>query len=64
MKLLIKLLKKLTSWIYQLSLKVYSLEKKTALKRIKSLTINSYKLRNVIMEMEKEKSKLESEYNK
>lgn len=64
MKLLVKLLNKITDWIYKLSLKSYDLEKKCALKRIKSITNTSYELRNVIMKIEKEKTELENTYNK
>lgn len=64
MKWLIKLLNKLSKAIYKFSLKVYDLEKKTAHKRIKSLTNQSYELRAVIMKLEKEKTELEKTYNK
>lgn len=64
MKLLIKLLNKISELIYNLSLKSYELEKKCALKRINNITKKSYKLRAIIMQIEKEKSELENKYNK
>lgn len=63
MKWLVKLLKKLTSLVYQLSLKAYALEKKIAQQHIKMLTKKSYKLREVIMRIEKEKNELEKQYS-
>lgn len=64
MKYLVILLNKISTWVYQLSLKSYELEKKAANKRIKDLTKASYAMREVIMKLEKEKSELEKTYNK
>ena len=64
MKLLVKLLNKISTWIYKLSLKSYELEKKAAYKRIKDITKASYTMREIIMKLEKEKSELEKTYNK